>query len=558
MAALAFCARGPAAEPGPAVARVDVEGHESLSTREVARIVVGDRHAVVDRDVLAAGADSLVSRLASLGRPFARVEIDWRDTAEGRAVTIRVDEGPRVTVDRIAFEGTESIASGRLDWGGTLRRGSLVTGRALTLDVGSLLTAYENNGRPFASVRPGTAELADDGAVALTLHVDEGPEAWFGDLVVSGNEVTKDRIVAREAGIKRGEPYSAARLDRVQPRLERLGIFEQVSAPVVAVDPATGETTVGIEVTEALANRITGVLGYQPSSDGDGELIGLVDVELLNIAGTGRQASARWENLAAAQTRISFSYLEPWLLGAPIDVGIRGAQTIRDTFYTTTEGDLLVTARMGERTRITWTLGAERYVPDAVDGSTTESYRTSLSAVYDGTDVPANPAAGIVLDGSLEYAAKDESDAGGEVHAATMSLGAASYLELRRRHVLALAGRLSGITSTEDDVPFHELLVLGGATSLRGYREEQFRGERTALGTLEYRVLTGRRSRVFAFVDVGFYFRRGSNSTKGTKLGYGIGLRGSTRLGIIGVDYGLGEGDGFLDGKLHVGLIREF
>jgi hypothetical protein len=29
-------------------------------------------------------------------------------------------------------------------------------------------------------------------------------------------------------------------------------------------------------------------------------------------------------------------------------------------------------------------------------------------------------------------------------------------------------------------------------------------------------------------------------------------------LGIIGVDYGLGEGDELLDGKLHVGLIREF
>jgi hypothetical protein len=29
-------------------------------------------------------------------------------------------------------------------------------------------------------------------------------------------------------------------------------------------------------------------------------------------------------------------------------------------------------------------------------------------------------------------------------------------------------------------------------------------------------------------------------------------------LGIIAVDYGLGEGDGLLEGKLHVGLTREF
>jgi hypothetical protein len=29
-------------------------------------------------------------------------------------------------------------------------------------------------------------------------------------------------------------------------------------------------------------------------------------------------------------------------------------------------------------------------------------------------------------------------------------------------------------------------------------------------------------------------------------------------LGTISLDYGLGEGDGLLDGKLHVGLIRGF
>ena len=123
---------------------------------------------------------------------------------------------------------------------------------------------------------------------------------------------------------------------------------------------------------------------------------------------------------------------------------------------------------------------------------------------------------------------------------------------------MALEARAAGIASTEDDVPFHELLVLGGSSNLRGYREEQFRGTRTAVGTLEYRYLLGRYSRAVAFLDVGYFYRGGPNSAKDTKLGYGIGLRGETRLGTISLDYGLGEGDGLLDGKLHVGLIRGF
>ncbi|HYW68732.1 MAG TPA: BamA/TamA family outer membrane protein, partial [bacterium] len=85
-----------------------------------------------------------------------------------------------------------------------------------------------------------------------------------------------------------------------------------------------------------------------------------------------------------------------------------------------------------------------------------------------------------------------------------------------------------------------------------------FRGTRVALASVEYRFLLGRRSRAIAFVDVGHWYRDGSNPAKDTNLGYGIGLRGDTRLGTISVDYGLGEGDNLLDGKLHAGLIREF
>ena len=42
------------------------------------------------------------------------------------------------------------------------------------------------------------------------------------------------------------------------------------------------------------------------------------------------------------------------------------------------------------------------------------------------------------------------------------------------------------------------------------------------------------------------------------KVGYGIGLRLETRLGLFGIDYGLGEGDRLSNGKVHIRLINEF
>jgi hypothetical protein len=77
---------------------------------------------------------------------------------------------------------------------------------------------------------------------------------------------------------------------------------------------------------------------------------------------------------------------------------------------------------------------------------------------------------------------------------------------------------------------------------------------------LEYRYLLGRRSRVFVFGDGGYFARPADPEEKieDYKVSYGFGFRLETRLGIMGVDYGLGEGSGLLGGLIHVGLINEF
>lgn len=549
----AAATRSHAAEPP----RIEIDGHESLSGREIASILAPEGRATADESTLAARADSLLGRLALEGHPFARVEIAWEETPRGLVLAVTIDEGPSVSLSSIVIEDATGgrpagVPSPVLSAGVTLSKG------AIEREVEALLEGFEEAGRPFAAIRVGGVAENEDGAISLRFNVDPGPETRFGVLSVSGNEATRANVIERESGIVPGEPYRSSTVKSLRSRLEKLGFFDSVSAPVVSVDPLTGLATVGVKVEEGPAGRVSGVLGYAAGrGEAEGLFTGIVDVELGNIAGTGRAAAARWERIRSDYTRIAFSYNEPWLLGAPIDVGVRGEQTVNDTVYTTTEGDVLVTARMGERTRVTWTLGGERFVPGAADEATTTSYRTSMSGEYDGTDVPGNPTRGGALSVTVVYSAKKGSE-GARDRSGAAAVEAWAYVATARRQVVALRAMAAALASTEDEVPFHEQLPLGGALDLRGYREEQFRGTRVGLASVEYRFLLSRRSRALVFVDAGYFYRGGANFAKGTKLGYGIGLRGETRLGIIALDYGLGEGDDLLDGKLHVGLIREF
>ncbi len=117
------------------------------------------------------------------------------------------------------------------------------------------------------------------------------------------------------------------------------------------------------------------------------------------------------------------------------------------------------------------------------------------------------------------------------------------------------------ISSTRLDVS--DLFQFGGTTTLRGYRENQFFASQIAYINLEYRFLTGRASSFYGFFDGGYYSRpddpvTGIAAQENNLYGFGIGARVETALGVLNMNYALGEGDSFSNGKIHVGINNEF
>jgi outer membrane protein insertion porin family len=132
---------------------------------------------------------------------------------------------------------------------------------------------------------------------------------------------------------------------------------------------------------------------------------------------------------------------------------------------------------------------------------------------------------------------------------------------LFNRQVIAL-----GLHGRELRGPFFEnsdLFRLGGTSSLRGYREEQFLGSRIGWSNFEYRLLLTRRTFAFLFFDSGYFYRKPEPARdilkqEGFKIGYGVGLNLETGIGVLSVSYALAPGDSFTDGKIHFGIINEF
>jgi outer membrane protein insertion porin family len=145
------------------------------------------------------------------------------------------------------------------------------------------------------------------------------------------------------------------------------------------------------------------------------------------------------------------------------------------------------------------------------------------------------------------------------------------FLPTFRKQTLMTAIHFRGMTTYDysDDpsglVPFPEQFKLGGINNLRGYREEEFSGTRVAWTNVEYRFLWGSGSRFFTFADYGYFFRKvrsmedsSLGEISGKRLGYGFGIRIDSKAGLLGIDYGIGAKDRLTEGKIHFGIVNRF
>jgi outer membrane protein assembly factor BamA len=542
----------------------------------LSRSEVLDRLSLRPGDEWSASAESvaavgLLGAYAELGRLDAEVTLRSFEGPAGVRLLVEVREGPAVPVGRLDIAGTELFRPEEVLDRFDTRVGKTLDSRRLEADVDRLLAAYGRKGFPFARLLVTSVGREED-RLDLSLRIVEGPLLSLGDLRVTGNEHTKPATVRHLSKLAFGKPYDQDAVDASRIKLIRSGLFRAVSEPAVRVNWKEKEAVVEMDVEEARSNRIAGAIGYAPGpSGGEGIVSGYADVSFRNILGTARSGGARWERPSAETRRVRLFYREPWVLGGPFALGGELEQDIRDSTFTRVSGAISAGIDLSRRVSASFEVGLEGMRPrrDASPVPRSARRHGGVGIVFEGRDVPLNATGGVFLRIASEYAERrieEERERGIEgetARQATLEAGYGLYQGAGARTVLAWEVAGIGRFSSEAFVPSYDQFYLGGARTLRGYEEDRFRGARVAWSRLEYRYLLGVLSRVFLFLDAGYVFAESEEeervvSSEKVKRGYGFGIRFDSALGLLGVDYGLGEGDSFGEGKLHVSAEGEF
>ena len=495
----------------------------------------------------------------------------WNDDSSEVLLRFLVDEGPLLRVCSIEFSGDSAIDAGTLLEVCDTQIGSLYSDAMLAADVERMLDLYDRSGHPFASLRVASIEVSmqdEDACADIGIAVDEGAPFFISEFTVEGNTLTSADVIIRETRFEPDALYDAEKVNDIRRTLERLQFFSSVAEPQLYLREGKGGRL--LRGTEGNPNVLDGVIGYQPPRlDGEeGYVTGLVNLSFRNLFGTGRRMDARWERATQRISELEFRYLEPWLFGFPVNIQGGLYQRQQDSSYVRRAIDAGVTYLAGRDFRLTARGNRIDVIPSEfstqIGLTSSTTWTAGLELLIDTRDDVYNPRTGIQLRNSFD---------GGTKHSTSATLGsssdfvqrievdAAAFREIVPRVGAAVA--LHGRELRGGALDVSDLYRLGGAATLRGYREEQFAGTRLGWISNELRYSLGRRSFTFVFYDFGYIFQsrdeaQGREEISLSRGGYGLGLRIETGLGVMGVSYALGTGDGLGDGKIHFGLVNEF
>ena len=239
-------------------------------------------------------------------------------------LTFQISEGDRYRVGHVTVKSTVPKVSAApyqdlvRETEGAFYNGNLVEKSSDAIQAAVRKTVAN----PFLVVNPRIARNHDKHTVDLEFDIAQGPRTYVERIDITGNTVTRDRVIRREFRFAEGDPNDPVLIRQTKQRLNDLGYFGDVK-----VTPQPGSAADRVVVNTELTEKATGELslggGYSTTSG----ILGQAGLRQHNLIGTGIDAGING-TLASRQSQIDLSVTDPYFLDRNLVAG-------GDIFYLT-------------------------------------------------------------------------------------------------------------------------------------------------------------------------------------------------------------------------------
>lgn len=564
---------------GKTITKQIIEGNTTVPTEQI----VAALKTKPGMEFTEAGLSEDLSAIYDMGW-FYDLHPEFKLVPEGVQVIYHVLENP--VYQQTVVEGNTVLDKKKVAGLFDLDAGKIANLKDINRCVQKLEEEYRSNG--YILARVSDVHMEQDGTLKVT--VNEGIVEGFK---VKGNVKTKDYVITREMKLKKGEPFNAKAARRSMQRVYNLGYFEDVN---IKLNP--GREPNGVEVEISVIEMNTGTFGIGAGySNADG-FVGMISIGDKNFRGIGDKINIRWEFGGEDNKNYDFSYTRPWLDSKETSATLNLYDITNEYADYNIDGDEIARydkKRRGQELTFSRKTNNEfisNYVTiknrddiykgeaDGYEGDADQYYEPqfnkndkykswmpenyldrrkenfgttrsiTIGRVYDSRDNVYDPHEGKRIGYSVEWAG----GLGGDFDFTKWTADWRYYYRAGGENVWALnlgAGYASG------NMPLSQRFTMGGSDTLRGYEDDQFRGNSMLKATLEYRFPIVKKVQGVLFTDNGYAWDKRHEDAFDMgliKSSYGVGLRINSPLGPVKLDYGYGE-DG---GKFHFSFGGQF
>lgn len=559
------------AQVGKTITSVDFEGIPEEVKAKLAPLIQSKPGSTVTVE----GIRNDVASLGSIG-VFSQIRPVFVSVPEGVKLTYQLVSNP--VVKNVEFSGNTVFTSDYLKSIMQIPKDSVLNFVLVNQKLREIEDLYLKQGYMLVSIP--NVQVSADG----TLHIDIS-EGIVEDIVIVGNEKTKNYVITRELKLKKGKPFNKFLASRSMERLYNLGYFEDVNMKLLPGKTNEHDVIIEIDVIEQKTGIVTVGAGY---SDADGT-VGIIELGDTNFRGTGDKVNLHWEfGGAGAGKNYTLSYTRPWIndngdsLGASIfnriyeydDYDANGDKVaeydkrrkgwnltwghVSDEYRTNyfnfesskesyDDHDGFETGEVMDKylakNNITDYHDSDWYKAIMDNFGTTNSF--TFTHVFDNRDNYFNASKGRRISFAAQWGGHG---LGGDYDFYKFTAEGRFYKALGNGHILAL--RLMG-GYIDGDVSYGNLFDLGGSDTLRGYEDDQFKGKKMYAATLEYRFPIAKKVQGVLFTDAGSTWGIDEGKipwyTDDDSLNWsvGVGIRLQTPIGPIRLDYGHGDRNKF-------------
>jgi outer membrane protein insertion porin family len=502
-------------------------------------------------------------------------------------VTITVFEGIQYTVGKIDFEGNvlftkQELRNYRGQQVTRMDEGKVFSPRAYTPekkepnkelatlenDIQRIRDLYGTRGYIEMQVTPERQANVESGKIDILYHIVENSQSYVEQIIIQGNNRTKDKVIRRELLVAPGQIYDSVRADVSKKRLENLQYFDKVDiSPQDTTVPNRKNMVVTVE------EKRTGSITFGAGFSSVDSLLGFVEITQGNFdifnypyfTGGGEKFRVRLQYGLERQD-VEVEFKEPWFLEQRLSLGYNlfyHNATYLSNYYNERNfgASVSLSKAFGQfwSGSITYTL-QDFDLYDFADNSSPEllreqGYRTdssiTLGMAYDTRDSVLLSRHGVHADFSAEFAGGPLL---GQTNIYKFQADAQKYILLPYDMILTIAGAtgVADYYDTSTEVPLFDRFFLGGSRSIRGFgnrdigpvdeNNEPLGGDTMAYANLELTFPIMDRVRGAVWNDIGFLDARPFHYTDAIHEGdaaAGIGLRLNLPIGPLRLDYGI-------------------